>query len=406
MASLEKHKADSVKWLSKDFEEVHRWLDEFFAAKGSQHRKFRHHAEGVEEAKRLFGDLGGEAAKIHILRDCRNIPRKQEYVEGKVDALGLKKVWPISAYSQYSEEAFSALVEYTLHGPTGILLWGFIGQEIAPLLPTLTRFSTDEIQSKLKDWESAVNHKALFPPLQTALVGSRPPSDLVKAHFDLLNSRSVLDGLKAQFGSVDLAYIPVESLITPLALIDYEYIEALRPELESDSEVAVARFALPDIIQVEVKAAMSPDQRSVLVVSRQKSLMVSGLGLQQTPIGLEARFLITSGATLITVCKVGDRLYLRNGVHRAYLLASLGMSEIPCAVVRENQFSPFSGAYPSFSLGVLTQPRPPCFEIFLTAPCQHRSRFNGRLRLSESPLKTWSCRWTRTHWSCDDPTIC
>ena len=380
MASLDKHKEDSNRWLCNDFEEVHRWLDEYFATYGSKHRKFRHHLEGIELARELFGDQGAKAATIHILRDCRNIPRKVDYENGSADLLGLKKDWPIAAYSQFSEEAFSALVEYTLHGPMGILLWGFIGQEIAPFLSTLTRLTAEDLQTKLTEWEKAVTHKNSLPDFQVASVVPKAPSESVKTYFDGLESKSILNGLKAQYGNVELAYLPTESLISPLALIDYEYIESLRPELDGDNDLAIIKFALPETIRIEVKAAVSPDQRSVMIVSRQKSLAVSGLGVQQTPIGLEARFLVSSAATLITVCRVGDRTYLRNGVHRAYLLASLGLTEIPCAVVRENQFSPVSGAYPSFSLATLTQSRPPMLSDFFDSilstqvPLQRTSR--------------------------------
>src|SRR5260370_42609754 len=103
MASLEQHKADCVKYLGAPFEDVHKWIDEFFSKYGPSHRRFRHHREGVQEARQLFGEAGAKAAIVHILRDCRNIPRKKDYDSGQADNLGLKSEWPLTTYISYTE---------------------------------------------------------------------------------------------------------------------------------------------------------------------------------------------------------------------------------------------------------------------------------------------------------------
>lgn len=66
------------------YEGVHRWLDEF-ASKYSRsekykHRKFRHHKEGVEEARTVFGDIGALVAEQHIRLDNEGwLPEKKYY---------------------------------------------------------------------------------------------------------------------------------------------------------------------------------------------------------------------------------------------------------------------------------------------------------------------------------------
>src|ERR1700733_7121042 len=110
MAHLEKHKADCVHFLKAPFQEVHEWLDAFSPILGPSHRNMRHHVEGMNEAEALFGKHGAQAAAIHILRDCRNIPHRVDYETGYVDALGLKRDWPVTAYIRYSDEDFEALV--------------------------------------------------------------------------------------------------------------------------------------------------------------------------------------------------------------------------------------------------------------------------------------------------------
>jgi len=70
----EEHMARCVEVLGEPFEEVHKWLDEFFADPryGTRHRCKRHHLRGMKEAGRLFGGKQAEAAAfLHILDDLK-----------------------------------------------------------------------------------------------------------------------------------------------------------------------------------------------------------------------------------------------------------------------------------------------------------------------------------------------
>jgi len=380
MASLEQHQRDTLKWLGANFTEVHKWLDEFFPTDGANHRKFRHHEEGVREAGRLFGQRAVDAARIHILRDCRNIPRADDYSQGRVDALGLPKEWPAAAYALYTEEAFSALVQYKLKGPTGILLWGFIGQEVAPLLPNLTTLTPDEVRESMDQWQKAVEARNALPPLGEPEEPIRPlPADTM-AYATGLAGQPFFSQLTAQFGGFQFCSVPTDYLVTPLALIDYEYIENLRPELQGEDEMAIARFTLPQQLALQIKAAVDLNRRSASLVSRDKGVLVAGPQLHQTPSGIEVRFLITGGSAIIVVTRIGSRLFLRSGIHRTFLLASLGLKRIPCVVVDEKILSPISSSYPSFSNDVLTHTRPPLLRDFfdtslsLTATLQQTNK--------------------------------
>ncbi len=75
MPSIEDHCRDCILKLGKPYKDVHEWLDAFaFTDKlGMLHRRKRHHALGVAEARRLFGPAGAEAAKIHIVADLRMV---------------------------------------------------------------------------------------------------------------------------------------------------------------------------------------------------------------------------------------------------------------------------------------------------------------------------------------------
>lgn len=75
-------------------EEVNLRIDQFAhyprEATLVRHRKFLHHAEGVEYFALVYGVLGGEAAQQHVVEDCGHIPRAMHYYDGTVDAFGVK----------------------------------------------------------------------------------------------------------------------------------------------------------------------------------------------------------------------------------------------------------------------------------------------------------------------------
>jgi hypothetical protein len=90
MASFEEHCRDCERLLGNRCEPVNRWLDEKFRQFGPLHRFARHHWRGVDEAGKLFGDIGRKAAIVHILKDCGHIPTDRDWKEEKVDSLGFK----------------------------------------------------------------------------------------------------------------------------------------------------------------------------------------------------------------------------------------------------------------------------------------------------------------------------
>ncbi len=86
MPDLKTHERDCLAELGSPWTHVHEWLDAYFTEMGLSHRRMRHHREGVEEARRLWGDDAARAAEIHIMADCGGrIPKKSDYEDKKVD---------------------------------------------------------------------------------------------------------------------------------------------------------------------------------------------------------------------------------------------------------------------------------------------------------------------------------
>jgi hypothetical protein len=57
--------------LGEEFQEVHKWLDEFHGKEPyhTKHRFLRHHKQGIEEVRKIYGDKAALAAKQHVLSD-------------------------------------------------------------------------------------------------------------------------------------------------------------------------------------------------------------------------------------------------------------------------------------------------------------------------------------------------
>jgi len=66
---LEAHCKECETELGSQFKEVHVWLDSLMSSSGNTHRKFRHHTEGLEKVRKMFGDKAVKAATLHIMSD-------------------------------------------------------------------------------------------------------------------------------------------------------------------------------------------------------------------------------------------------------------------------------------------------------------------------------------------------
>jgi hypothetical protein len=362
VAHIKQHESDCIRWLGSPFRAVHEWLDHFATIQGPTHRAARHHVEGINQARRLFGEQGAKAAIVHILRDCRNIPRQGDYNSGKVDPLGLRREWAPGAYADYSEEVFAALVRAALEGPSSILLWAFFrnASDLENMLRGASRLTGDEISDYLHRWPSVASRAASLPQLEPTEPVPKALSGDASEYLNSVVGAPLRQQLEKEFGEFELGIIPVDHLINPLALLDVEYIEQLRPSLEGTSELALARFAIPQRVPTSVKAMMDPTQRSVSFVSPQKTVTAGPLLLEEYPdLGLSVRCFVSGTPQMILVSNVAGRLYLRSGIHRSFLLAESGAKEIPCILVREANPPAVSSAYPVFSPAVLAASRPP-----------------------------------------------
>jgi|SaaInlStandDraft_3_1057020.scaffolds.fasta_scaffold137073_2 hypothetical protein len=85
---FEEHCEECLMKLGAKYEKVHIWLDFFFDYLGPKHRIVRHHAEGIEEVKKMWGGGAAAAAKLHIRADFGFVPLDVDAVYKIVKAAG------------------------------------------------------------------------------------------------------------------------------------------------------------------------------------------------------------------------------------------------------------------------------------------------------------------------------
>jgi len=94
MASFQDHCKESLKEFGNEYAHVHRYLDEFFRKVGPKHRSIRHHADGVEEVRRKWGNDAALAAERHIMTDWAWHP---EY-NGRVPTKSESEIWTLQIF--------------------------------------------------------------------------------------------------------------------------------------------------------------------------------------------------------------------------------------------------------------------------------------------------------------------
>ncbi|HWZ76950.1 MAG TPA: hypothetical protein VNX87_10455 [Candidatus Sulfotelmatobacter sp.] len=367
MASLLQHNDDCRRFLGESFENVNKWMDEYFAQYGPTHRRFRHHREGIEQARELFGARGAVAAAIHILRDCRHIPRREDYDLGHVDALGLKANWSVASYIKYSQEDFESMVEQLLR-PSGSVLWSFMDQaDVQILLSSLTRLDAKQIEQLIAGWQQTTAKRTALPPTPNLYSPAPIENPDVLQYLRELEEKHPTFKDIAPGKEVSVNLVQLSQLVNPLVLIDYELLDSLKPELPLIDEIHIARFALPQEVRIPIKAMLDPTMRNAMFVSNDKTMTVSPARVQQTPLGTAVTFLVGASGSALIAANYSGRLILRNGIHRAVLLAMMGVKSAPCIVVKEDGpvVAAATTAFPTFTDAVLSLPRPPIVMDFL-----------------------------------------
>jgi len=73
------HCKRSKEKFGKPWYAVHRWLDEFAKQDLINHRRARHHKEGIKEIEKMWGREAANVAEQHIIDDMGFVPDANWY---------------------------------------------------------------------------------------------------------------------------------------------------------------------------------------------------------------------------------------------------------------------------------------------------------------------------------------
>jgi hypothetical protein len=360
------HEMDCRRFLGDGYVYVHKWMDELFAALGPLHRKARHHREGIEDARRLFGADAAKAALIHVLRDCCNIPSAEDYKTGRVDALGFPLTMSVARVASFTDEELTKLVMQSLNEEHQcLLLMGWLEDppQLIQMLQGVISDPQTQLQPLLEAWEKI---RLRTPSLETSANAeqdgeSRPFRLAEETYAPILGDKltSLKEAIRSQFPDSAFGFIDAKELINPLQLIDLDYANYLQKGLPSQpNEMDAVLFAVPQQINVSVQATV--DATSATIITRFQELALSAIEPQfLAEEGFVIRFKVSPFPQYILVGEHEGRYYLRAGMHRAFVLARAGVSEIPCVLVRNSGVPSITGPYPTYPAQVLSLARPP-----------------------------------------------
>jgi len=271
---------------------------------------------------------------------------------------------------------------YSLNGPEAILNLAFFRseQDLIQLLATqIGSGSEDRKDAILSRWHASTDAREKLPPLHTSV--AQPLTERQEKLAAELSNLPLFHSIRQQFSSASIGLIDASSLINPLVWVDLEYVEELRAELTGLDELDTLNFAIPRQIRIETRLAIDANGTGISVVSKQKLFAVTPPIINQIPdAGFSVTFNVIGTPQLILVSRVNGRFYLRNGIHRAYLLLSAGIKDIPAVIVDEETLRPFATAYPAFTAEILQMQRPPLIadllneELIATIPIQRTQK--------------------------------
>jgi hypothetical protein len=125
------------------------------------------------------------------------------------------------------------------------------------------------------------------------------------------------------------AFAPIESLLAPQWHADLDYVDEIKGQLRKEmSPEDLLRFAMSEGRITEPIVVGT----QVLFTSPRRDLHADPIPMVREVTGGEFEIVVRAASrpNYIQVAKIGERLFLSNGVHKVCALHQMGFSRIPC----------------------------------------------------------------------------
>lgn len=188
--------------------------------------------------------------------------------------------------------------------------------------------------------------------------GPGPVPDAWRAHLERVARRPMFQRLfRGQAWA--FASVPIASLISVQPHLNHSFAS----RLAAPGEAGMLNLCLPAGGEtLELWGGPSPGETpSASLFTRDPNIGVTSVEMEVAP-ELRITFTIGKTALFLQVCRLGGRLFLKNGTHRAVALAAVGVRRLPCVLVD----LPDAGSLPRLlPHATLMGDAPPLVEEFL-----------------------------------------
>jgi hypothetical protein len=201
-----------------------------------------------------------------------------------------------------------------------------------------------------------------------------PPDPAWEQHLARVAARPLLqrqfDGRRWRFASV-----PLSALVVPQPSVNFTYARARTAP--GVAAVAACLPAEPEPLELWGGVGEAgADVPGATFYTRDMNVHVASARLEPAP-RLQVTFALTKTAVFVQVLRLGGRLVLRNGTHRAVGLALRGETHLPCVLVETDDLDDLPDILPR---RLLAGPRPPLVGDFLDPVCHLEFPWRDRVK--------------------------
>jgi hypothetical protein len=197
----------------------------------------------------------------------------------------------------------------------------------------------------VSEWRSANDRVRDLEQTESGVADNPPVAEIDLSAKPLLEEVLAQPAAQKAFGIVPSQWMTVEldRLVVYQKFINLRYVEELKAEVPTPlGAIELARFSAGlGLAKAEVQISQSAlnafaltsvsEDLRFLDVSLLKPSQVSGYVSPGTTIAMLA-VAVGYGPNFITALRIGNRLVLHNGSHRAFALRDIGVTHVPCLV--------------------------------------------------------------------------
>jgi hypothetical protein len=213
-----------------------------------------------------------------------------------------------------------------------------------------------------------IESRPVYDPSNPLLETPAELKNTLEVFADRSDIQAIMQPFDWSVGFVDLG----RNVLSYQPIIVTEDATARLESVDRNDLLSIAAACLPPPSTMKLQVGFDPAQSALTASSVNPNLRVGGFGTFDTvtPSGQTQRifgFHLGFGVSFVQVAEYQGRWMIRDGYHRAYGLLRLGISQVPCVIVKARRFDETGGGRASlFDYEKVFSERPPLLTDFLS----------------------------------------